>query len=132
MKTFRFVALVIAVLVALVRPASAQNPINPTQATFDYDPTDFTGIDGFEFGYFASATASAPVQISAVVSKASGCALNGSVQTCTEALQSRPTAFQTWFLGVRAAAGTTRSPWSAPLVPFDRDPSAPVNVRQIK
>jgi hypothetical protein len=60
--------------------------------------------------------------------KTSGCAVNGAVQSCGDALQSRPTTFGTWYLGVRAAAGTTRSPWSA-LVPFDRVPVAPVNVK---
>lgn len=122
-----FVVCLFALLAAV--PASAQNPVNPTQVSFDYDPTDFTNIDGFELGYFSSANSTQPVQISSLVATSIGCAVNGAVESCTEALVSRPNQFQTWFVGVRAAANTVRSPWSAPLVPFDRAPSAPTNVR---
>lgn len=121
------IPIVLVVLLSASR-ASAQTPVNPTQATFDYDATDFANIDGFEYGYFTSLTATTPVQVSAVVPKTSGCAVNGAVQSCAEALASRPNTFGTWYLGVRAAAAAVRSPWSA-LVPFDRVPVAPVNVK---
>lgn len=119
-------------LIGLAGSAFAQNPANPTQWSADYPAADFTGIDGFVVGYFSSATAQTPVQQSATMSKASGCAVSltdPTLQSCTEPLSSRPTAFQTWYVGIKAVAGTVSSAWSSPLVPFDRVPAPPVNVR---
>ena len=117
----RITALFVAAIVifgSAVR-ASAQTPIpNPTQITFDH--LDFAQTSSYEVGYFASATATVPVQ-SGTLPKPASCS------PCTGPLPSRPTAFQSWWAGVRAVAGTTTSAWSA-LVPFVRVPLAPSNV----
>lgn len=101
--------------------ASAQQPVvNPTNVAFDHN--DFAGVDSYVLGYFSSATAAAPVQ-EAAVSKPANCS-----PCVVSMLPSRPTAFQNWWVGVRAVAGAVSSPWSN-LAPFVRSPAAPTNVR---
>lgn len=108
----------ILVFVLFAVPAFAQAPVNPTTVAFDH--ADYAGIDAYVLGYFSSATATAPVQ-EAPLPKPAGCS------PCSGALASRPTAFNLWFVGVRAVAGSVTSPWSN-LVPFVRSPVAPINV----
>ena len=100
----------------LAAPAAAQPPVNPTSVTFDH--ADYAGTDSYMLGYFSSATAAAPVQ-EAALPKPTSCA------PCTGTLVSRPTAFQSWWVAVRAVAGGVSSAWSN-RVPFDRGPVAPV------
>lgn len=108
----------LGVLLLLAAPASAQT-VNPTTVAFDH--ADYAGTDSYSIGYFSSATATAPVQEAAFPKP-------GSCSPCTGALPSRPSAFQVWYVGARAVAGTLTSAWSAPLVPFQRVPVAPTNV----
>lgn len=107
------------VIVAASHLAAQQPPVNPT--TVEFEHVDFDGVDRYVLGYFSSPTAPAPVQ-EADLPKPATCA------PCTGPLVSRPTGFATWYVGVRAVAGTVSSPWSAPLVPFARAPLAPTSV----
>lgn len=99
--------------------ASAQTIVNPNG--LDFDHADYAGTASYVLGYFASATAASPVQ-EAPVTKPGSCA------PCSVPLASRPTAFQPWWVGVRAVAGSMSSVWSE-KVPFDRAPLAPANLR---
>ncbi len=96
----------------------AQAPTNPT--TIEFAHAFYAVVDRYVLGYFASADAPAPVQ-EADFPKPASCA------PCAGPLVSRPTAFQTWYVGVRAVAGTTSSVWSD-RVPFLRAPLAPSRV----
>lgn len=117
MSTTKLGFLVCGLLVATL--ASAQTVVNPLFVSFDH--TDYATTDSYVVGYFSSATATTPVQEGALP-KPVGC------NPCQGALPSRPSAFQTWYVGVRAVAGTQTSVWSAPLVPFERVPVAPTGV----
>lgn len=114
-RSLVLVALVVLLVVG-ARPALAQTPINPTTVAFDH--ADYASTDHYVLGYFASATAAAPVQ-EATLPKPASCT------PCSGALVSRPTAFQNWWVAARAVAGGLTSPWSN-RVPFDRVPVAPV------
>lgn len=107
---------------ATVANAQTTVPVNPTQIAFEH--LDFAGTDLYSVGYFSSETATSPVQ-EANFAKPASCA------PCQGALPSRPSTFQRWYVGVRAIAGALSSAWSAPLVPFDRAPSAPTAVRPL-
>ena len=107
------------VLLGLAACASAQIVQNPT--TIQFTHADFATVDSYTVGYFSSASATAPVQ-TAVFPKPGTCA------PCAGPLPSRPTAYQTWYVGVQAVAGTVTSAWSAPLVPFGSVPVAPANI----
>jgi len=114
-RTFCVIAFVL-----LASSAFAQTPaVNPTM--IDFDHVDFAGTDSYSVGYFSSATAINPVQEAPFVKPAT-------CNPCSGLLPSRPTQFQTWYVGVRAIAGTTTSAWSA-LVPFVRVPAVPSNVK---
>ena len=102
-------------LLCLPRLVHAQNPVNPTQIEFDH--ADYATTDNYEVGYFTSATAAAPLQ-SGTLAKPTTC------NPCSGTLPSRPTAFGSYWIAVRAIAGTFQSPWSN-YVPFDRRPVAP-------
>lgn len=107
-----------ALLVLLAASATAQ-VTNPR--TIDFDHEDFAAVDGFVVGYFANPTATAPVQ-EAAFPKPATCA------PCSGALPSRPTAFRTWYVAVRAVAGDVSSEWSE-RVPFVRAPEPPARVK---
>jgi hypothetical protein len=113
-------------------------PTLPTQAskapalTFDYDATDLDVVDGFEVGFFASETDTTPVSVGTMLRKDDWC-----IKTCIAPIVTHPLSSQTWWVGVRAVAGSNRSTWSA-LVAFDfgsvktplgRTPAVPVNVK---
>lgn len=93
-------------------------PVNPTALTFDH--TDFAATDSYVVGYFSSATATTPVQ-EAPLPKPASCS------PCSGSLPSRPSAFQAWWVAVRAVAGTMTSGWSN-YSPFMRVPVAPSNL----
>lgn len=106
--------------------ASAQtNPQNPKNWAFDQDPIDgYAQTVNYDFGWFSSATAIAPIQF-VTVNKPGTCS-PCAIQT---PLPSTPLAFQTWWAGVRATgAGGAKSGWSN-LVPFDKVLAVPTNLR---
>jgi hypothetical protein len=100
----------------IAAPGFAQTPVNPTRIAFDHE--DFAITDSYVLGYFSSATSPAPVQEAALAKPAS-------CSPCIGPLVSRPTQFGTWYVGVKAVAGTAMSEWSV-LIPFARLPLAPV------
>lgn len=110
------ITLLLLLLLCFASTAFAQTPANPTQVAFDH--VDYTGTDSYVLGYFSGESTAAPVQ-EASLAKPSSCA------PCTGTLESRPVAFGTWWVAVRAVAGETSSPWSN-RVPFLRVPVAPV------
>ena len=106
-------------ILTIAKSANAQ-VANPTTIIFDH--SDFAITTSYSVGYFSSLTSTTPVQ-EATFNKPSTC------NPCTGLLPSRPTAFQTWYVGVRAISGTSTSAWSAPLIPFVRVVETPTNVR---
>lgn len=108
-------AVLAVALVAAPGVVWAQNPVNPGIATFDH--VDFAATDAYEVGYFATAAAVDPVQ-QGTMPKPTSC------NPCEGPLPSRPAQFQTWWVAVRAVAGSTRSEWSN-RVPFDRRLAVP-------
>lgn len=123
MKTF-WITLGFSLLASV---ASAQNFVNPQVWAFDLAGADFAQVTGFEFGWFASATAIAPIQ-AANVTKPATC-LPCTVST---PLPSTPLNYQTWFGAFRGWYGAVNfSDWSN-RVPFDLRPPAPTNNRIVK
>lgn len=115
----RKVSGLILFLLLLITPLNSQ-VVNPTIIEFDH--VDFSITDSYEIGYFSSNIATQPVQIG-VLPKPSSCT------PCSGLLTSKPTAYQTWYVSVRAIAGTQYSVWSTPYVPFVYSVTSPANVR---
>lgn len=117
-------------LLGLTSTAFAQSPtVNPLGLTFEHD--EFAIAVSYSVGYFASDTATTPVQ-EAAFPKPASCPANAQdgVPTCSGPLPGRPVTFQTWYLRVRAIySGGVSGPWSAEIVPFVRAPLAPKNVK---
>lgn len=116
MKKMIFVGLILLVSSRV----SAQIPVNPT--IIEFESADHSIVTSYIVGYFSSATSTAPVQEAGFVKP-------GSCSPCSGALPSRPSAFQNWWVAVKAIAGSASSPYSTPLVPFVRQLEPPVNVK---
>jgi hypothetical protein len=79
----------------LTTPLKAQ-VVNLT--TIEFDHVDWTLTDSYEIGYFSSLTATVPIQ-SGILAKPGTC------NPCSGTLPSKPSAFQMWFVAVRAKQG---------------------------
>jgi hypothetical protein len=97
----------------------AQIPVNPT--TIQFDSPDHAIVTSYIVGYFSSAISTVPVQEATLIKP-------GTCSPCSGNLPSRPSAFQNWWVGVKAIAGTASSPYSV-TVPFVRQLEPPVNVK---
>ena len=106
-------------LILIASDVRAQVPVNPT--TIQFDSPDHAVVTSYMVGYFSSATSILPVQEAVLVKP-------GTCNPCSGLLPSRPSAFQNWWVGVKAIAGSASSPYSV-TVPFVRQLEPPVNVK---
>lgn len=126
----RRVCLVVWACIAAAQAAAAQTLINPGHVTWQHTVTDYAQTATYEFGWYLSDTAPAPVLIVDIGKPVDPeCLITAPTVTCVVALPQRP-ALGDWVVRIRAVGKNYESQaapsgWSAPSNPFSCSLSAP-------